>query len=1071
MKDIDLDKIRNSEFFDEEWYLQNHPEVVVLGYDPIVHYLKFGNRLKYLPSPKFNPSHYYELNYDVRDAGIDALVHFVEYGHAEGRPYQLEQGHHHALDSSKFLRPRPDPFEAWLKVNEGSEASDKRLRDLVTQPEFDGPLISIIMPVYRPPMDYFQDAVESVLSQIYPHWELCMHLDGAHAPEISNWLDGLEASDPRVKVSKSAINQGISLATNAAVKLASGEFIAFFDQDDLLTKAALGKIALAAKRHPRADILYSDDDKIGGDQTRYAPQFKPGWAPTLLLSYMYMSHLFVVRRSLFEKLGGFRAGFEGSQDYDFALRAAEEAREVHHIPDILYHWRAIAGSTAVSGDAKPASFEAGRRAVEEACRRRGILAEATHPDWAQQAKCGIFSLTFPNSGPKVTIIIPTKNKVELLQACVSSIESMTTYKNYEILILDNDSDDPATLKYLNSCGHSVLRIASKNGKFNFSNLINQGVDASNSDYVLLLNNDTVVKSRNWLSQMIGFAQMPGVGAVGAKLYFDDDTIQHAGIVHGLYGGLAGPAFRGFPNYHHGYLEYLKVPREYAAVTAACLLTKKDIFNSLGGLNEENFAVAYNDVDFCYRLVNSGLSCIYCPDAELYHFEGKSRGYNDNLLELAAFRSRYKDFVDKWYNPNLTLENESFEIRPWVHVDPATTKVPIKALMFTHNLNHEGAPNSMFELVDGLRSMDCIDPLVVSPSDGPLRTAYNERAVPISLVTHPLADCHTESEFNTRLDLLANMIRSSKAEVVYSNTAEGFWSIEAASRAGVPSIWNIRESEPWHAYYNALPEFARSVAYNAFYKAYRIVFVANSTRDGWGPMLSQNNSIVIQNGLNLTRVEARSKGATRETARQRLNLEVNETAIVLLGTVCERKNQAILVEALGLIPTKFAKSVRVFIVGDRPGGYSDRLHDLVQSLPREWRESVVIEPETDEPYLYLKAADISVCSSIIESYPRVVLEAMALGLPLVTTSVFGIAEQAQHNVNALFFEPDRADQLSAALISLIDDIDKRTRFAKNSLTLFNGLTQYNAMLEKYAAVVKEATFSSSQGLVGDEICAE
>ena len=563
--------------FDLEYYLNNNKDVEKAGVDPVIHYCKYGCKEGRDPHPEFSTSFYLSANQDVACTGENPYLHYLTFGITEGRaPKEMPW-----MKSRSFKHTKSTPFDSWIEVNRFSETEDHRLRESIGKiDDTNFPLISIVMPVFNPPINLLDEAINSIIDQIYSKWELCIHVDGDNNTDLHNWLQVLKNRDSRISISFSRQNQGISLATNAAARIATGEFLAFFDQDDLVHTTALAKIALRLLSHPDVDILYTDDDKIDTEGTHYAPQFKPDWAPTLLLSYMYLSHFLVVRRNLFLSVGGFRVGYEGSQDYDFILRASEKARSIYHLPDILYHWRAIAGSTAVSGEAKPNSFIAGLRAVQEACQRRGIPAKAVQPDWAIKAKVGIFSLIFEDTGPLITIIIHTKDRLDLLKPCIVSIESKTAYKNYEILIVDNDSNEPDTIEYLKTCGHKVLRTSSPSGKFSFAHLMNVAVNNASGEFVLLLNNDTVVRSKSWLSQLSGYAQMPGVGAVGAKLYFPDETIQHAGIIHGLYGDLAGPAFRNFPAYSHGYLGYTMVAREYSAVTAACLITSKMAFQSI-----------------------------------------------------------------------------------------------------------------------------------------------------------------------------------------------------------------------------------------------------------------------------------------------------------------------------------------------------------------------------------------------------------------------------------------------------------------------------------------------------------
>ena len=477
-----------------------------------------------------------------------------------------------------------DPYEAWIEVNEWNARREELLRERLSKTATH-PLLSVLMPVYNPPLEFLERAIQSVVEQVYDDWELCIADDASPDPKVGDVLARWADRDSRIRFVVRETNGHISQATNSAAELVNGDYIILMDQDDEITPDALGEVALYIAAHPETDILYSDDDKINWKGQRSAPQFKPDWSPELLLSYMYFSHLFVLRTETFHQVGGLRVGFEGSQDYDLALRATEIARHIGHIPKVLYHWRALPGSTASSGQAKPESFDAGRRAVQDALLRRGIHADVYRPEWAIQAACGIFSHRFADDGPRVAIIIPTRNNLTVLRQCIESLNK-TTYKNFEVVIIDNESDDPATLAYLASLPHTVLRIPNPDGGFSFAAINNRAVEQVNSDLVLLLNNDTEVIAPEWLSQMVGYMGMPGAGAVGARLVLPDGRIQHAGIVHGYYNGMVGPAFKLLPAADHGYLSNTVVTRNYSAVTAACMLTPRELFLQMGGFDEE-----------------------------------------------------------------------------------------------------------------------------------------------------------------------------------------------------------------------------------------------------------------------------------------------------------------------------------------------------------------------------------------------------------------------------------------------------------------------------------------------------
>ncbi|MDP9132939.1 MAG: glycosyltransferase, partial [Nitrospirota bacterium] len=891
-------------------------------------------------------------------------------------------------------------------------------------------------------------------------WELCIVDDGSANQNVRAVLERWSAADPRIRVAYLDQNINISAATNKAAALASGEFLLFFDHDDELTPDAVGEVALFVAEQPGVDALYSDDDKIDVSGMRYAPQFKPDWSPELLLSYMYLSHVFVVRRTLFESVGGMRVGFEGAQDYDLALRVAERTSAFGHIPRVLYHWRALPGSTASSGAAKPASLEAGRRAVAEAFERRGIAARVTQPDFAVKGNLGIYCHEFPDEGPTVAIIIPTKNQVAVVRQCIESLRR-TTYRNYEVVIIDNESDDPETLAYLQSFSHRVIRIPNPSGRFNYAAINNRAVEAVNGEFVLFLNNDTEVKAPRWLSQMVGYAQMPGVGAVGAKLIFADGRIQHAGVVHGLYHGLAGPAFKLTPSWEHGYLAYASVVRNYSAVTAACLLTPRRRFLELGGFNETEFGVAYNDVDYCYRLVDQGYRCVYCPEAQLIHYEGYSRGFRDDPGEVAAFKQKYKRRGDRWYSPYLSLVDESFDLVP--RKIAAKRQKPIPTVMTALSLNCEGAPWSQYELTKELAERNLIQPIVFSPVDGPLRSLYEEQGIPVMVDRHPLWGVTTLKEYEEAVAAFSSKCLSWGAELVYANTLQSFYAVAAAHEAGLPSLWNPRESEPWQTYFDYLPDGVIQKAYDCFAWPYRVVFVADATRDAYAALNTRHNFTVIRNGLDTARIEQAGMEWPKAKARALIGAHEREFVVLLLGTVCPRKGQQDLVNALSQLSPELQERVRCYIVGDRPSDYSVELHALVRQLPPSLRSRMHIIPETRQTIQYYRAADLFVCTSKLESYPRVVLEAMAYGLPIVTTPVFGIREQVREGVNALFYEPGDSHALAARLQSLIQDERLRSCLAAKSSSVLALGTDFDEMVEAYGEIFAEAWLTGGERL--------
>lgn len=945
------------------------------------------------------------------------------------------------------------PYDAWIEANRPTAASRADLLAAMRSAG-DLPRLSIVTPVYNTPVVCLSAMVESVFGQVHEDWELCIADDASTEPETLAYLLALENRDPRVKITRRPKNGGISEATNSAAALASGDALVFVDHDDLITEDCLAEIALYYASHADADIVYSDDDKIDMQGRRYAPQFKPDWSPTLLLSYMYLSHTLSVRRSLFETLGGFRKAFDGSQDYDFALRAAEKTVHVGHIPRVLYHWRATPDSTATSGAAKPESFLAGQRAVQEALDRRGIKAAAIHPDWARQTNVGMFALSFPDEGPSVTVIIPTFNQAGLLRDCLASLKP-TTYANYDVLVVDNGSDDPDTLALLAEISerdnHRVARIPKINGVFSFAALMNAAVEQATGELVLLLNDDTRVINPAWMSQMVGYQSLDGVGSVGARLYFEDGSIQHAGIVHGFNDGLVGHAFRGSQGHSWGYMGFVRTAREYSAVTAACVLTPRALFDAVGGFDAENFAVAYNDVDYGFRLVERGLRNIYCAEAELTHLESKSRGYHDNPREAANLRRLYGDWRDPWFNPNLSLDDESFT--PSSRRLPMRANRPVRLIAVSHNLNAEGAPNTLFDLVAGLKASGTADPVVLAARDGPLRSAYEAIGVEVRLIVAPLPE---PGAFEEGVSRLRSLIEALGGEVVIANTLHMFFAVNAAVKAGVAAIWCQHESEPWETYFNFLAPDVRSHAYAAFAQAYRVTYVADATKRGWAAVQTRHTAQTIRHGVSPKRFAEETGRWSRSAAREALGVRQDEIVISLVGTVCRRKGQMDLVQALAGLASQSPRPIRAFLAGAHPErDYLTQLQEAIAAAPADVAARITVTGPVDDMSVYYAGADIIACTSRIESAPRVLVEAMAFQRAIVTTPVFGIPELVEPGVNALFYEPGDIDALSRAILRLVNDEALREAMAATGPDVLASRPGYVEMIDQYTALVREA----------------
>ena len=558
-------------------------------------------------------------------------------------------------------------YSAWIERFDRLSDADvqqagQRLRKFAHRP-----LISVLVPVYNTPEAYLRRCIDSVRAQIYPDWELCLADDASTAGHVATILEEYAALDPRIRFVRRERNGHISEASNSALALAKGEYVALLDHDDELSAHALYFVAKAVNENPGVQLLYSDEDKLDPSGTRFDPYFKPDWNPELFLSHNLICHLGVYRTDLVRAVGGFRRGYEGSQDHDLGLRCVARLKpaEIAHIPHVLYHWRAIEGSTALSGSAKEYAEDAGKRAIEEHLDAVGDAGASV----AREIGGYRVRYAVPSDPPKVSLIVPTRDRVDLLRTCIESISALTRYPNYEIVVVDNQSSEPETIEYLGALGaRGNVRVLRYDAPFNYSRMNNTAVRQTDGGVVGLVNNDIEVIHGDWLDEMVGHAVRPHTGAVGAMLYYPDDRIQHAGVIIGL-GGVAGHAYVGMPRGFPGQQHRAHLTQNLTAVTAACLVVRRSVFEEVGGL-DETLEVAFNDVDFCLRIAQHGYYNVWTPWAELYHHESATRGYEDNPAKKARFESEVQRMVARWgsalrwdpaYNPNLGLEGHDFPL--------------------------------------------------------------------------------------------------------------------------------------------------------------------------------------------------------------------------------------------------------------------------------------------------------------------------------------------------------------------------------------------------------------------------
>ena len=562
------------------------------------------------------------------------------------------------------MEPEEVPYGPWyedyrVKPEELKQQKKRRWKQEIC--------FSIAVPVYRTPETFLRQMIESVTGQSYGNWELCIANGSPDDEKVRAVLEEYAGRDPRIRV-KNLENQGIAGNSNAALAMAKGDYVGFLDHDDLLAPNALYEAAAYLEKYPQTDMIYTDEDKVTEDlSVHFQPHLKPDFNLDLLRSNNYICHFLIVKRTLALRAGEFRQEYEGAQDYDFVLRCADQACRIGHVPEILYHWRTSRSSTADNPASKMYAYDAGKRAIEAHLQRRGEKGEVS-----LKKDLGFYRVVYPvKKQERISVVIPSKDQWETLKACLDSIREKTTYPDYEIIVVENNSREPETFAYYKTIdGRDNIRVITWDKPFNYSAINNFGIRHASGQYVICLNNDIQVITGGWMEELLGVCQREEVGVVGAKLYYPDDTIQHAGIVVGI-GGIAGSLFVGMKRERSGYLHKASLMQDLSAVTAACMMVKKKAFEEAGGF-EEKLAGAVNDVDLCLKIREKGYLVVYDPYVEMYHYESKTRGREDTKEKVRRFQGEIEYMRTRWigilkegdpcYNKNLSLSKWNYSLK-------------------------------------------------------------------------------------------------------------------------------------------------------------------------------------------------------------------------------------------------------------------------------------------------------------------------------------------------------------------------------------------------------------------------
>jgi GT2 family glycosyltransferase/glycosyltransferase involved in cell wall biosynthesis len=947
----------------------------------------------------------------------------------------LGRGEKKKIPRAIIRRSDQDPYTRWAWHNRLTP----RLRAVLQQDsaalvKAGGPLISVVVPAYNTPEKYLRELLACLKDQIYPRWELCIADDASPQPHVRRILEEAARGDPRIKPVFRPTNGHIAHATNSALDVATGEFVALLDHDDLLPPDALLHVAEAIARHPTAGFFYTDEDKIDDTGRRFDPQLKGGWSPEMAITHNYTHHLSVIRRDLIEKTGRLRPDFSGAQDIDLFLRCWEliKPEDVIHVPFIGYHWRAHAESTATRGDQKGYLFEAARKGIAEAVARRLLRAEPVLPEFAKNYALCLHQLKWDpailRENP-VTIVIPTKDRADLLRTCLDSLARTTPHEFVKVVVVDDNSTDAETLAYLATLPArtdlpvEVLRAQASPDGFSYSRLVNLGTARAATPLVLHLNNDIEALAPGWLEDMAGWLSVPGVGVVGAKLLYPDGTLNHAGISIGREDGLAHVLFEKEPADDLGYLFLPHAARNVAAVTGACLLTRTDLYRRLDGFDESRLQVAYNDVDYCLRAAAAGFRTVYSPQAVLRHVGSASRGNTYAEREHVEYLARHGGHRDPYHSEALDFPPRNLPLNPY-HQRYAQTPRPFRAIVLTHNLNFEGAPIFIFELARFLAEQPGVKVTIASPTDGPLRSRYEAAGLPVEIWDDAaVTGAQTPAGFAAALKKFAGTRRWDGTDVIVCNTMMTFWGVHLAAHLGLSSALYIHESNAVKRFFAPLlPALMHETVEEAFRLATRVVFTARATRAIFEELNINDNFRTLASWVDFARIEQFAATHDRAALRRKHGLDPDAVLVVNIGSVCERKGQHIYVRAIDLLgkelPALFpGRKIQWVMVGAREGLYMETLREDIQLMGLH---DVKIFPETPDIYDFYRLADILVCTSFEESFPRVLLEAMVFRTRIVSTDVNGIPEMLTNTDEAHLVPAGDPFKLAAALKKALAD---------------------------------------------------
>ncbi|MDI1334709.1 MAG: glycosyltransferase [Lacunisphaera sp.] len=896
-----------------------------------------------------------------------------------------------------------DPYEAWQHNNHLSPRLREILAAAARQLQSGGPRFALLVDTHGCTPEQVAQLAVSLAAQIYPYWEA--HFVGPVAPPAGNKYQ--PAASPAERVQKA----------NAVAQSSTAALLTWLPGHARLAPDALLEIAERFAARPTLELVYTDEDRMDDAGRRSAPDFKPEWSPAFALSGLFPGQLCVVRRARFAELGSFRENFSAVAWYDLLLRLGDRltAAEVAHVPLVCYHARAGVAQLPAPGD--PAGEQA-RCALVETMQRRDWAAAPFVPEAAHLDRACFHQLHWSRdllARLPVTIVIPTRDKLHLLQECIELLEETVDWAHVKLVIVDDHSRDTDAVRYLARIAQrtdlrcTVVRLTDPHAPFNYSRLVNAARPHLATPLVLHLNNDVNALEPGWLEEMVGWFTAPDVGVVGAKLIYPDRTLNHTGIVTGPHGGLADTpwarvAERAVPSRWHA------AAREVAAVTGACLLTRTDLYAELGGFDEADFGVAYNDVDYCLRVRAAGRRVLYTPQAKLMHWGSATRGVTFDEAEHVAWLQRHAGRPDPFFSRHWRLDGALVQCAADRGARPERAK-PLRVLLLTHNLNLEGAPLFLLEYATHLVRTEGFGLEILAGTDGPLRAAFAALGAHLTVVDPgPLLHSRDDDEFSRHLAEISAKVDWDHVDLVVCNTLFSFWGVLLARCAGSPSLLYIHESTSvFRAFETRLALGLHHLVHDALRTATRTLFLCAATQAYYADD-DRGNFRIVPSWIRLDEIAAFRARHPRAELRRKHGLRDDEVLVANIGTVCERKGQHIFIRAIAHFNGlhRGGPPVRFLMVGAREGIYLDLLR---RDIARLGLANLTLVPETREALDFFVAADLFVCTSYEESFPRVVMEAMACRTPIVSTDVHGIAELIGQRQDGYLVKPGDAAGLA------------------------------------------------------------